>query len=213
MTRIVPALLIAMLLVPTATRADEEPFDKLVARVDAFYKEHDSFSARFEQIVTRAHLPDRPSKKSGRVYFKKPGKMRWDYAKPDQVFYVSDGSFLWNYIPESRLIYKLKVEDSELFYALRFLYGEGNLAKDFDLSDGGTRDGHRIVIVKPKESQQNFEVLELVVDPKDAHIDETILVDPAGNRSRLRFLKVSYDELPDKGFKFTPPEGVPIEEL
>lgn len=182
----------------------------LVALVEGFYKQIQCFSARFDQEVVRSHLPDRPIKKSGKVYFKRPGKMRWDYSRPEKIHYVSDGKFLWNYVPESQLVYKLPVEDSELFYALRFLYGEGNLARDFLVSSGGSEGDLKVLVLAPRESQQNFQELRLLVDPKDGHIEGTILKDPAGNVSRLYFRKVSTKALPDKGFEFTPPDGVEV---
>jgi len=191
----------------------ESGLKELVASVEAYYAEKGDFSAEFEQVVKRSHLPDRPITKRGRVYFKKPGMMRWDYEEPDKVYYVSDGEFLWNYIPESKLCYKLKVKDSELFYALKFLWGDGSLDKDFDVSDGGKEGEHRVIVVKPRESEQNFQVLKLLVAPDSSRIAETLLVDPAGNESRLQFLKISHQKLPEKGFKFKPPADVQVEDL
>ncbi len=204
-------ILLALLLTPALASADE--FQDVVAKVNAFYKGKSDFSARFEQKVARAHLPNRPIKKKGKVYFKKPGKMRWDYTSPDKVYYVSDGELLWNYVPDSRIVYKMRVKDSDLFFALRFLYGEGDLAKDFDLADGGLQAGKRVLILKPRAGQQNFKELKLVVDSADGQIAETILTDPAGNVSQIIFLKVSFKELPKDGFTFTPPADVQVEDL
>lgn len=202
-----------LLVAPTGARADG--FDQLVKDVETFYAQQQDFSARFTQTVTRAHLPDRPITKTGTVYFKKPGKMRWDYVQPDKVYYVSDGTHLWNYIPESKLVYKMKVGDSELFYALRFLYGEGSLSKDFALSDGGKEGDLRIILLKPRESEHNFQELKLfvVIDEQGSRIAQTELLDPADNVSRLVFEKTSYQALPDKGFVFEAPADVQIEDL
>lgn len=207
------ALATALLLVALPRTGMAEELLDLVRAVESHYATQKDFSASFEQTVIRSHLPDRPVKKSGNVYFKKPGMMRWDYRKPDRVFYVSDGIVLWNYIPESKLAYKLKVQDSDLFYALKFLFGEGSLERDYDLSDGGREDTKRIIVVKPKLSEQNFQQLRLFVAPDSPKILETEIVDPAGNTSRLVFLKVSDQSLPDKGFTFTPPDDVQIEDL
>ena len=204
-------LLAVALLAPAPGVAQD--FDKLVDSVETFYREKQDFSALFEQTVTRAHLPDRPVVKKGKVYFKKPGMMRWDYEEPDKVFYVSDGEHLFNYIPESKLVYKLEVKDSELFYALRFLYGEGSLRDEFDLAAGKADGDLRVIIVKPKSSQHNFQELKLLVAAEEPRIAGTEILDPAGNVSRLTFLKTSYDPLPDNGFKFKVPPGVQVEDL
>jgi len=204
-------LILMLASLPQLVAADE--LLDLVRAVEGHYAKSTDFSASFEQTVTRSHLPDRPVKKTGNVYFKKPGMMRWDYQKPDRVFYVSDGKILWNYIPESKLAYKLKVEDSDLFYALKFLFGEGSLERDFELSSGGKEGDKRIIVVKPRLSEQNFQELKLFVAPDKPEILETEILDPAGNKSRLVFLKVSDQSLPEKGFKFTPPGDVQIEDL
>ena len=181
--------------------------------MESFYAAQDNFSATFEQRVARQHLPDRPITKSGRVYFKKPGKMRWDYEEPDKVYYISDGKVLWNYVPESKLAYRLDVKDSELFYALKFLWGEGSLAKDFNVSDGGKDGSRRVLVIKPQSAEHNFQQLRFFVAAEAPNIEETELTDPAGNVSRLVFKKVSHQELPEKGFQFEPPADVQVEDL
>jgi len=198
---------------PQTVTAQEDPA-ALARSVEKHYAEIRDFSAKFEQTVTRTHLPDRPLTKTGRVYFKKPGMMRWDYLEPDKVHYVSDGKILWNYIPDSKLAYRLDVRDSDLFYALKFLFGEGSLEKDFSLSAGEPDpEGFRVVVVKPRTSEQNFQELRLLVEKDSPRIAGTVLVDPAGNTSRLKFLKVSTQKLPDDGFRFTPPADVQVEDL
>jgi outer membrane lipoprotein carrier protein len=212
MTRI-PALVLIILALtfPRFALADEAA--DLAARIQKVYEDHKDFAAEFTQEVQRPHLPDRPLKKRGRVYFKKPGLMRWDYLEPDKVYYVSDGELLWNYIPESALVYKLIIKDSELFWALRFLYGEGDLSKDFSLSTGKPERGLKRLILKPNTGEHNFKRIELLIDPKSFEIKETIVVDPADNTSRVIFGKVSYKSLPDKNFRFKPPKGVRVEDL
>ena len=213
MNRSIPYILLVGIALPATALGDDPGLDEVVSGVEAFYGARQDFSAEFEQKVIRAHLPDRPVHKKGRVYFKKPGKMRWDYTSPEPVYYVSDGDTLWNYVPESNLAYRLDVKDSELFYALRFLYGDGSLARDFDLEDGGLDDGLRVIVVKPKKSEQSFQVLRLFVSPETYRIERTELTDPAGNLNVIRFVQVSYQELPDAGFQFQPPDGVQVEDL
>jgi outer membrane lipoprotein carrier protein len=209
-----PALLALFILAafPSGHAAAAE-FDDLLAAVEKNYASRTDFSAQFVQTVVRAHLPDRPATKEGRFYFKKPGRMRFDYVKPDPVYYISDGTTFWNYIPDSSLAYKLKVEDSDLFYALKFLYGEGSLRKEFAVSDGGKERERRIVALKPTRPQHNFQQVRLFVDPASFAIVETEVTDPAGNVSRIVFSNVSSDPLPAEGFLFSPPDGVQVEDL
>jgi outer membrane lipoprotein carrier protein len=196
-----------------AAQGIDAELHKVVASVERYYADQENFSATFDQEVARQHLPDRPIKKSGRVYFKKPGKMRWDYEEPDKVYYISDGKVLWNYVPESKLAYRLDVQDSELFYALKFLWGKGSLVNDFNVSDGGKDGTRQVLVIKPKTAEHNFQQLRFFVSEKGSTIEETELTDPAGNVSRLIFKEVSHKELPEKGFQFEPPADVQVEDL
>ncbi len=195
---------------PDSPAALDSELADLVKKVEKYYAEVSDFSARFRQKLQRIHLPHRPLEKTGKVYFKRPGKMRWDYEKPEKIHYVSDGSFLWNYIPESQLVYRLPVADSELFYALQFLWGQGRLDQEFVPSQGKKEGEYQTLILAPRGGHQHFQELRLLVDPDSGRIHATIMVDPAGNISRLDFLRVSYKTLPDGGFEFTPPSGVEI---
>jgi len=139
--------------------------------------------------------------------------MRWDYLEPDRVYYISDGEVLWNYIPESALAYKLLVNDSELFYALRFLYGEGDLAADFHISQGEPGEGLARLVLSPRGDEQSFKEVHLLADPGTFEIRETVIIDPADNESRIRFTKLSYAPLETQDFRFAPPKGVRVEDL
>ncbi len=183
--------------------------------VDGLQKKYETvtdFKANFKQVVKQKHIP-RPLKKSGTVYFKKPGMMRWDYKQPDKVLYVSDGETLWSYQPADKLVYKLRVKDSDLYSALKFLFGQGNLRAEFNLSALDPKDGNVGIRLDPKGPQTNYKHLELYVDPGNFEIRETVLVDPLDNVSRITFEAPVYDPLKEAGFKFTPPSGVRVEDL
>ena len=66
--------------------------------VQSFYDQTTSFQANFEQEqFTKVY--DRRVRSNGRVVFKKPGRMRFDYAAPNGQVFVSDGSRLVVYQP------------------------------------------------------------------------------------------------------------------
>ena len=104
----------------------------VVARVQKYYDATKDLRAKFEQQLDSASRA--PSKASGEVLLKKPGKMRWDYAKPDKKLMVSDGATLWVYEPEDEQAYKQDLKGSALPAQVSFLLGEGKLDKEFDAS-------------------------------------------------------------------------------
>ena len=203
---------LATLILSGTTTPDAVTLDQAVNGLQAKYETVTDFKATFKQVVKRKHLP-RPLKKQGTVYFKKPGMMRWDYAQPDRVYYVSDGEILWSYQPADKLVHKLRVKDSELYSALGFLFGQGDLRKEFNLALGDAADGLVALTLTPKIKQSNYKILTLRLDPTSWEIRVTELVDPLDNVSTVTFIDPSYDTLKESGFKFTPPKGVQVEDL
>lgn len=198
---------------PAAAPTSE--LDRVVDGLQKFYDSVGDFKASFKQAVKRKHLP-RPLKKSGKVFFKRPGQMRWDYMQPERVLYVSDGEILWSYEPADKQVYKVNVKDSELYTALKFLFGQGNLRAEFDIAlapAGKGDEGLTGLELVPKVKQSNYKKLRLFVDAKTFEIRRTVLVDPLDNESRIDFSDISYEELKPEGFKFTPPPGARVQDL
>ena len=187
--------------------------DQLIDGVEERTGRISNYEAKFHQEVSRKHLP-RPLKRSGTVYFKKPGMMRWDYQVPDRVYYISDGQVLWSYEAREKLAYKLPVKNSELYSALKFLFGQGKLREEFTIRQVAASNGLLGLELTPKVPQSGYTKLVLEISPESYDIRSTILFDPIGNESRIRFEDPKTDKvLKEAAFRFTPPEGVRVEDL
>jgi outer membrane lipoprotein carrier protein len=49
---------------------------------------------------------------SGTVYFRRPGRMRWDYESPSQKMFLIDGHYVWFYIPADHTASRSPVRQS-----------------------------------------------------------------------------------------------------
>ena len=108
------------------------------------------------------------------------------------------------------------MKSSELYHQSRYLFGQGNLSEDFDLSAAAPAlvpAGQDGVVLKPKKSSRDFKSLTLVVDKKTGEIRTTILVDPYDNESTIIFEKTAYEGLNDRVFQFTPPKNTTVRDL
>ncbi|MEE2780347.1 MAG: outer membrane lipoprotein carrier protein LolA [Myxococcota bacterium] len=196
----------------SAPAAPAPSLDQVIDGIQGFYGSVTDFKAEFHQVVRRKHLP-RPLRRQGMVYFKKPGMMRWDYTQPDKVLYVSDGNILWAYEPAEKVAHKLRVQGSELYSSLKFLFGQGKLREEFDLAIEPARDGLISLRLVPKEPQSGYKSLVLRVDPTTWEIRVTEMVDPLDTVSEITFKGPVYAPLKDAGFRFQPPAGTRVEDL
>src|SRR5512147_1895262 len=67
-----------------------------VQRVERTCKGMQDLSAKFIQTATNRSL-GQVQEASGLFLLKRPGKMRWEYQKPDERLFVTDGKTLWAY--------------------------------------------------------------------------------------------------------------------
>jgi outer membrane lipoprotein carrier protein len=186
----------------------------VTAEVQKRYDGAADFKARFTQTLTSAAM-GRKTNSSGEVTFKKPGRMRWDYEKPDRNTYVTDGNVLWLYEPEDKQAFKQELKSSQLPAALAFLTGKGKLAGEFDVSfaDKSTygAPGDYVLSLSPKTAQPQVKTILFVVDPRSFDVRESVITDAQGNVNDLTFTDIRVNtKVPDGLFKWTPPTGVRV---
>ena len=186
----------------------------VVAEVQKRYDGAADFRARFTQTLTSAAL-GRKTNSAGEVMFKKPGRMRWDYEKPEKSSYVTDGGVLWLYEPDDKQAFKQKLESSQLPAALSFLTGKGKLATEFDISFAGKTahggPGDHVLSLSPKTPQAQVKTILFVVDPRTFDVRESVITDAQGNVNDLLFADIRVNtKVPDALFHFTPPAGTRV---
>src|ERR1700758_627232 len=49
---------------------------------------------------------------SGKAYFRKPGKMRWEYEKPERDLFLVDGKTAWFYVPGDHTVTRIPAKQS-----------------------------------------------------------------------------------------------------
>ena len=67
---------------------------------------------------------------SGTAYFRKPGKMRWEYEKPEKNLFLVDGKNAWFYTPVDHTATRIPARQSDdRRTPLALLAGEGKLSR------------------------------------------------------------------------------------
>ena len=199
---------------PAAPVASEAPpVATTVARIQKFYEGTQDLHARFDQELTAAIGGKK--KASGDVWLKKPGRMRWEYQKPERKLMVADGSTLWVYEPEDEQAFRQALKTSSLPSSVTFLLGTGKLSDEFDISyqhlDGVGAPGDLVLKLVPRQATAAYRNLDFVVDPKTFMVKETVVHDQQGGVNHLRFHDVETNKgLANSRFEFTPPAGTRI---
>ena len=187
---------------------------EVVNRVQERYGQIWSLIADFTQESTNKML-DQTRRTRGKVYFKKGGLMRWEYATSPRNVWVSDGKTLWFYQPEDKQVFIQRVDPEEGGLFLTFLVGEGDVAQDFEIHGigeeaGETEKGYRIDLT-PKKPHAMMSRLTLMVDRETFQVYQAEVYDAYDNLTRTRFkrIKVNRDLCRDL-FTFEIPPGIEV---
>ncbi|MCA9542845.1 MAG: outer membrane lipoprotein carrier protein LolA, partial [Myxococcales bacterium] len=153
--------------------------------IQAFYGTAQDLKADFEQTYTYK-VYGRKQRSTGKVFFKKKGKMRWDYQAPEPKVFVADGDTLWVYEPEQSQVFKRGLKQAQLPVALSFMSGEGKLTDEFDatlLPDPAP--GRKLIELVPKRDAGEYRALRLEVDAATHAVQASTVIDPVGNTNHL----------------------------
>lgn len=169
------------------------PADQVVGKVQAFYTDTQQLTALFRQTYTNATF-GKKSVSDGKVWIKKPGKMRWDYQGKRikvQKSFISDGSTLWAVEHDNKQVLEQGLDDNMLPVAITFLYGKGDLARDFTAAlDGSGKYGQKndyVLELTPRTPSAQYKKLYLVVDPGNFRVKQSVVIEASGNVNHFRF--------------------------
>ncbi len=210
------ALVIALTLVAEdwSVAADSKSAEQIV---DALQKNYDAtidFIADFQQ-ETEVKALGRSLKASGKLSFKRPGKMLWRYDEPKGQIVLTDGSHLFFLQPEQNQVIKSPLKNAfRSDIPLSFLLGLGNLQKDFNAVLKSTEKDEYILRLEPKGEAGGFSEILLGVNRKSADIVWVSIRDAANNLTSLRFSNMKKGVgLQDSLFRINIPDGIDIVEL
>jgi outer membrane lipoprotein carrier protein len=190
--------------------AEAASVQTVVKKLQTRYDSTRGFRADFTQAVESATLGQKVET-HGKVFFKKPGRMRWEFVDPEQLL-VSDGKFFWLYQPKDKQV--IKTPFAQAFRSsspASFLLGVGRITKDFTPSVQTQSATTYSLRLTPKKDPEAIGMLDLEVDAKTFDILQATITDPLGNTTRVRFANIDRKSPPDESlFRFAVPDGVDI---
>jgi len=162
----------------------------------------------FQQFVV-AKGQNAAKESNGTFSFQRPGKFRWTYERPIAQVIVGDGEKLWIYDKDLNQVIVRKLYRALGSTPAALLAGGGALESNFELTDGGTKDGLEYVEAKPKTPDTGFDAVRIGLAGNAPRAME--LRDTFGNVTTLRFGAFERNVAQDaNAFRFTPPVGADV---
>ena len=185
---------------------------KIAEEVDAHYNHLRTLQANFTEIYSGSGIS---REESGTLWLKRPGKMRWNYEKPRQKLFVSDGKMAWFYVPgeqQARRTPMKKLED--LRSPLAYLLGKTKLRKEFDAlslaPDASAWHPGNVVLRGIPKFMEGINQVLLEIAP-GGNIVRLVVDGADGSTTEYRFEDQKENlEIADRQFQFTPPPGVQV---
>ncbi|QJA06292.1 outer membrane lipoprotein carrier protein LolA [Thermosulfurimonas marina] len=183
---------------------------EVLKKVEAFYRGITSVSGSFSQeVYWRKGLTVEAS--SGRFWFEKPRRLRWEYLSPERLLLVSDGKRVYFYVEADRQVTILSPDKAFSRPVLKLLSGTGDLAQEFEILSGvpeGPED--YLLELKPRHEEQ-ISRLRIRVHLPQGEIREVWYWDPLGNLTHLSLENLCVNpKIKPKLFVFVPPPEVEI---
>ncbi len=158
----------------------------LLQEVEDLYAKSATLSADFSQINDN-HSLGQQKKSTGKIFVKRPSKIRWETAQPDVSLFISDGVHSWFYTPpfeqddRGQLIQrKTSKIQSQLTHAL--LSGSFSMARQMKIVQ---KSASTFLLIPKKDSAGSVREATIVVNPDQKWIQKVTLEHEGGNRSEI----------------------------
>jgi outer membrane lipoprotein carrier protein len=198
--------------VHAAPATDGPDVAQVVRDLQARYDRTASFRAAFRQEIESLAFGQKLDS-GGMVYYRRPGRMRWEFAVPERQTVVADGQMLWMYQEAQAQVVKMELANAfRTTTPMSFLVGLGKLREDFhaELAPSTVPDTIRLRL-RPRAAGADVGALELELSADTYDIVGAVVTDATGGTTRWRFSDLERNvALADDLFSFTVPDGVDV---
>src|SRR5246127_5090538 len=147
-----PLCFLGLLLLPLGASEPKE----LASRMEARYRSAKTLQATFlERYIENGSVL---RSEAGTAYFRRPGKMRWEYEHPEKDLFLVDGKTAWFYVPADHTVTRAPAKQSEdLRTPLALLAGQMKVSRicarvDLASAEKPEKDGDIVLSCRLKGS-------------------------------------------------------------
>jgi outer membrane lipoprotein carrier protein len=199
---------------------------ELSSRMEARYRSSKTLQATFLERYSENGAVLRTE--SGTAYFRRPGKMRWEYERPERDLFLVDGKTAWFYVPADHTVTRVPAKQSDdLRTPLALLAGQMKISRicsRVDLADREKplREGDVVLHCAVRGENKSApstdslgangtDTIFFEVAPNSGELARLIVRQAGGVEVEFRFENWRFDPpIPEAMFRFQPPAGVAI---
>jgi outer membrane lipoprotein carrier protein len=199
----------------TAFAAESDlSLEQILDRMEKHYTGN-NFRAQFiqESTVKAMQITDFAS---GKIFVRYPGKMRWEYEKPEKQVIITDGFKLWIYRPADN---QVMVGSAPAFFSdgkgASFLSDITLIRKKFNISLGRSKDDFFYELkLEPLEKTLDVTDIRLSVTKNTFTVIRVVTYNSYGDENRIELLNHRFKvNLEDSLFSFDAPPGTDVLQL
>ena len=201
----------------------------LSAKLEARYRNTHTLAADFLERFSENGQVARSE--AGTAFFRRPGKMRWEYESPEKNVFVIDGKTAWFYVPADHTVTRARAKESRDWRTpLALLAGEMKLSricahvgesaavKPRTVSNvvlhcqlKGSEDQRANAVASDLGETSDEESVFLEIVPESGELARVLVREGGGIEVEFRFANWRYDPpVADSAFRFEVPRGVAI---
>lgn len=190
--------------------------DSILKEMDKRQKEIKDLQANFSQEKVLELLEEKLISQ-GRMKYKKPDRMSWEYFEPDPLLMIIKGQRMWLYYPDMKVAEKYNLEKSGETLGLFTGFGKSMdyLKKNYQIRLlEEKKDFCSLELIPRKEEELRYvSRIVLWIDTKEYWPIKTKIFEPNGDTTLIEFKNIEINtEIPDSEFEFQVPKGVEVVE-
>lgn len=213
------ALLLVLWLGAVPYPAPDDP-QIFVRKLEEAYRRPRTLQASFLEEYSESGRVTRSE--AGTAYFRRPGKMRWEYVSPEKNLFVVDGKFAWFYVPADRTVSRIAAKQSEDWRTpLALLAGEMKVSRvctkvelpaDQPKEEALVRVG---CVIRGTEKETKLgrphDTAYFEISRATGELEKVAVLSAGGVKMEMQFSNWRFDPPVEEGlFHFQPPKGVAI---